>query len=118
MELFFKSDEHKKVYEQYKSRKKYNDILPSLYILSSLGEDMVQRYLDVPENIWTDICGVEDNPFSAGERKLIRLAYNLFTWRTADGDDIRDYAPASIFSGLDAASRSICYAAIELFATL
>lgn len=56
-------------------------------------------------------------PWQTGASKRItRLAFNLFTWQTAEGDDPEKYAPKELFSNLDADHRQGALLALAYFA--
>lgn len=48
--------------------------------------------------------------------KLTRLAFNLFTWQTAPGDDPDKYTPKTLFAGLDADQKRAAAQALLYFA--
>lgn len=48
--------------------------------------------------------------------RITRLAFNLFTWQTVEGDDPEKYAPIELFSNLDTAHRQGVLLALAYFA--
>ena len=56
-------------------------------------------------------------PWQTGaSRRITRLAFDLFAWEIAEGDDPEAYAPHEIFAGLDDMHRSGVLLALTYFA--
>lgn len=53
---------------------------------------------------------------TGASRRITRLAFNLFTWQTAEGDNPAEYTPKELFSSLDETHRQGALLAIAYFA--
>lgn len=59
---------------------------------------------------------LRDSWQTGASTRITRLAFNLFTWHIAAGDDPTAYTPINLLSGLDDDQRRGAIAAIALFA--
>lgn len=53
---------------------------------------------------------------TGASRRITRLAFHLFTWQTAEGDDPAEYTPRNLFSNLDETHRQGALLALAYFA--
>lgn len=94
-----------------------DDYRALIYTLGINGETRrhFSRLYD-PQDRCIITAGLNEGWQTGASKRITRLAINLFTWQTAEGDEPANYTPKELFSGLDAENRQGALYAISYFA--
>lgn len=114
----FVTDEHRAFYEDHAAITEQGDDFQALIYTLGISRDCREHFSRLYDP--ADRCiltgGLFEGWQTSGSKKITRLAFNLFTWHTADGDNPEEYAPKSLFAGLDETHRRGALYAILYFA--
>lgn len=118
-DLYFVTPEQEQFYRDHESTAdaRGDDSAALVYILG-ISETCRDHFRDIYDSADNSIKPEALRaPWQTGSSvKLTRLAFNLFTWQTAPGDDPDKYTPKALFSGLDADQSRAAAQALLYFA--
>lgn len=113
----FVSNEHRHFYETHTSASDEPEKRALIYVLGidETCRNHLNRLYKADLNCIRPE-GLREDWQTGASRRITRLAFNLFTWTTVDGDDPAAYAPYQIFFGLDDLHKSGVLMALTYFA--
>lgn len=112
----FMSKDHVRFYQNHTIDTKNTDRMALAYV-AGLSPTLREHYNDIFDERRGLIKpeALQASWQTGGTLKLTRLAFNLYTWNTAEGDDPEKYAPKALFSGLDEKKKRGALYALEYF---
>lgn len=114
----FVSDGHKQFFNDHSDITERGDdfaaLIYTLGISPTCREHFDRLYNPAERSIIS--AGLNEGWQTGASKRITRLAYNLFTWHTIDGDDPEQYTPKSLFSSLDDTHRTGALYAIMYYA--
>lgn len=116
--LHFISDAHKAFYNAHKAITDRGDDYEALIYTLGISESCREHFKDLydEKNRIINTDALKDTWQTTGSKAIFRLAINLFSWETAEGDDPANYAPKRLFRGLDDKHRTGALYAMKYFA--
>lgn len=114
----FVSDEHEQFYNDHAdiagSSPDFSALVYTLGINASCREHFGRLYDTQSRCIIP--AGLFEGWQTGASKRITRLAFNLFTWQTAEGDEPEKYTPKELFSSLDEQNRQGALLALTYFA--
>lgn len=113
----FVNDQHEQFFEAHTATTDENEKKALIYTLG-IDDDCrshFNRLYDTNTNCIRPE-GLREGWQTGASRRITRLAFNLFTWQTIEGDDPANYTPIELFSNLDTAHRQGVLLALAYFA--
>ena len=116
--FYFSTPEHKAFYETNRKITENGQDSAALVYVLGISEACRTHFKDLYDvNKRCIKPAALHKPWQTGtSKKITRLAFNLFTWNTAEGDDAEKYTPKELFSGLDANEKKAAAQALIYFA--
>ena len=118
MIMKFVSDEHKKFYEENQSITSMGIDFEALVYTIGINADCRKHFSHMYNNNTRCIISdaLHEGWQTGASRRITRLAFNLFTWSIAEGDNPDMYCPKNLFYCLDHIHRQGVLLALEYFA--
>lgn len=112
----FASNEHEQFYNDHADIADLGDDYAALVYTLGISPSCREHFdrLYNQQQIIPD--GLHEGWQTGASIRITRLAFNLFTWQTIEGDDPENYTPKELFSGLDEIHRQGVLLAMTYFA--
>ena len=113
----FASNAHEQFYEAHTATTDENEKKALIYTLG-IDDDCrshFNRLYDTNTNCIRPE-GLREGWQTGASKRITRLAYNLYTWEIAEGDDPAAYTPYEIFFGMDKMHKNGILLALSYFA--
>lgn len=113
----FTTSEHEQFYKTHTNESDENEKKALVYTLG-IDDDCRSHF----DHLYTANLncirpeGLREGWQTGASIRITRLAFNLFTWQTVEGDDPEKYTPIELFSNLDTSHRQGVLLALAYFA--
>lgn len=113
----FVNDQHEQFFEAHTNASDEQGKKALVYILGIDAEcrNHFEHLYDTNLNCIRP-AGLREGWQTGASKRITRLAYNLYTWEIAEGDDPAAYTPYEIFFGMDKMHKNGILLALSYFA--